>query len=257
MDKCVACGSSTFNVLIDGLEHKYTKKNGVNTWNYELIECSSCGLGSISPRPSSDLVSTFYSSDYELYNFNPKYIPRINSLKYKLAKMKFAGILSKNNHDLSSLLKIGSATSTEYLTGRTFSFILGMPMQFPREAKILDLGFGSGAWLYNMAKLGYRHLSGCDIDANQSILDYLASAGVKISKGDFLKIDFPEAPFDIIRLEQVFEHLPDPIEILQRCRSLLKPGSFLLMTFPCFNSLCRNLSIVHWTGLQLPYHVFH
>ena len=41
-----------------------------------------------------------------------------------------------------------------------------MPVNLPRTARILDLGYGGGAWLLTMAGLGYRDLHGYDIDAN-------------------------------------------------------------------------------------------
>jgi SAM-dependent methyltransferase len=122
---------------------------------------------------------------------------------------------------------------------------------------MFDLGYGSGSWLLMMSELGYRNLHGYDIDANTENASRLLGKGIKVSNGMFLENSYPEESFDCVRLDHVFEHLHEPIQVLKKCWGMLKPGGYLLMSLPCKNSWSMKLSLVHSPALQLPKHLFH
>lgn len=126
----------------------------------------------------------------------------------------------------------------EALSGRTITYSLGLPLSLCLDARILDYGCGSGEWLLNLIQLGYRHLSSADIEENRASLGRLREAG--ISTHTIAELDEgPDASFDVIRLEHVLEHLPQPVSSLCRIRRLLAPGGWLVVTVP---------SILPWVG---------
>ncbi|MCU1265058.1 MAG: putative SAM-dependent methyltransferase [Acidobacteria bacterium] len=122
---------------------------------------------------------------------------------------------------------------------------------------MFDLGYGSGNWLLMMSELGYRNLHGYDIDANTENASRLLGKGVEVSNGRFLENSYREGSFDCVRLDHVFEHLHEPVQVLNKCWDMLKPGGYLLMSLPCKNSWSMKLSLVHSPALQLPKHLFH
>jgi len=57
----------------------------------------------------------------------------------------------------------------------------------------------------------------------------------RIIVGDLLETRF-DAPFDIITMEMVIEHLPDPAAFLRKCSDLLAPGGVLTVSTPNIDS---------------------
>ena len=62
---------------------------------------------------------------------------------------------------------------------------------------------------------------------------------------------------DIVVLNHVLEHLPDPRGTLRRVREWLKPDGFLLIGLPNFASPIARLTRENWAGLVPIQHVWH
>ena len=252
---CEACHNDSVNLLLDGLAHEYRRGGKTEVWQYSLLECRLCGLGFVDPKPTWEVLQTFYEESYGCFDgSSPATLYKPNSLKFKIARMRGAFIRPDG---LPAVLRTALGGLTEWLTGKTIPFTLSIPLQLPSDAHIFDLGYGSGNWLLALSEIGYRNLHGYDIGANALNAARLKNRGVKISSGSFLENQYPRSLFDCIRLDHVFEHLKDPIEVLKKCHRMLKPGGFLLMTFPCKNSWAFSLSITDSPALQVPKHLFH
>ncbi|MEZ4309222.1 MAG: class I SAM-dependent methyltransferase, partial [Polyangiaceae bacterium] len=73
------------------------------------------------------------------------------------------------------------------------------------------------------------------VDFSQAAADACARRGIPARAVDVLTHDFAgDAPFDLITLWDVCEHLDHPFELLARTRSLLAPGGLLVLKVPCF-----------------------
>lgn len=95
------------------------------------------------------------------------------------------------------------------------------------QADILDLGCGKGAFLGELHKNGYQHLSG--IDAN----DYGMGIG-DIKHGDIVydKLPWPDSQFDAVTAWEVFEHLENPYAVMREVHRILKPSGLLMLSMP-------------------------
>lgn len=175
-------------------------------------------------------------------------------MKYWAAKCRYATYGARG---FGRVVQSAIGQAVEWITGRTVSLTLGIPLQMPRDANILELGYGSGGWLLSMSGLGYKNLHGYDIDINSENASRLTSVGVNISSGDFPANRYPEAFFDCIRLEHVLEHLREPREVLAKCYRLLKPGGILVLNSPCIDSWLVRLSLKNYPSLDLPRHLYH
>lgn len=114
---------------------------------------------------------------------------------------------------------------------------------------ILDVGCGSGSWLYERAKKGYGNLYGCD--------PFITS---DISYGDRVhiykkSIHEMEGEYDIIRMSDSFEHVMDPHEVLDSAYKLLKPDGTIYMTIPFFPNAAFDVFGVNWYQLDAPRHI--
>lgn len=107
-----------------------------------------------------------------------------------------------------------------------------------RRDRILDVGCGSGTWLFRKALSGYGNLYGGDsfLDKNMHYGDrvHIPNCSIYEIKGD--------ASFGEIRISDAFEHMTDPIEVLESAARLLKPGAVLAMGVPFYEQTRELLS---------------
>lgn len=252
--KCEACGLSNADFLLQDQVHHYFEDESEATWTYNLAKCNNCGLVYIDPKPSWDLLQTFYELNYGCYDSSIA-LPENEafSLKYRLASWRYP---NNTSIGLMKTIKKLIAISSEWASGKTISYSLAMPLGLDKNAQIFELGYGSGNWLQAMAQLGYQNLHGYDIDANSENVKSLKSAGIHVTNGIFLENEYPDEFFDCIRLEHVFEHLIEPQHVLEKCWRMLKPGGILVMNFPIGDSISFSVSIVHSSLRQSPSHIF-
>jgi 2-polyprenyl-3-methyl-5-hydroxy-6-metoxy-1,4-benzoquinol methylase len=119
---------------------------------------------------------------------------------------------------------------------------------------MLDIGCGSGLSLLEARALG-AEVRGIEADPNvQRIADEL---GLRIHIGSLLDEPFASEQFDLVVLNQVIEHMPDPALTLDRLRSRLKRGGRIVLVFPNVESFWRRLSGDSWINWHIPYHLHH
>lgn len=115
-------------------------------------------------------------------------------------------------------------------------------------AAVLDVGCGSGGFLFQLKKRwpGDYQILGTDVSGGP--LDYAESQGVPVVRGDFLARGFsgsgaPEAgaPFDAVTFWAVAEHLAEPRRFLEKAHALLKPGGLCFVLVPNLRSLAVRL----------------
>ncbi len=112
--------------------------------------------------------------------------------------------------------------------------------QPPGALKLLDLGMGWGDWCR------FGNAFGCEtygLEISASRIACARERGIRV-------LDYTELEthtFDMINAEQVFEHLPDPLETLRALRPRLKSGGLLWMAVPNGADLRRRIAQWDWT----------
>lgn len=247
---CTATGCSLANsrVLLER-EATYSRDGRTERLAFDFRLCERCGMGFVHPVPPEDVLACFYTGDYPYFQ-DPGDQParEARSWKYKVARLRYRS-------PLTSL----PARLVELLAKKTVTFTLGVPLTLPKDARILDYGYGMGYWLLSMRTLGYTRLSGYDIAANRERRGELAARGIEVIPPGGLPGLAP-ASLDCVRLEHVFEHLDEPLAVLRSLNRLLRPGGLLLMTFPSIYPWLgvKNLGEPpHVDHLQLPIHLAH
>jgi SAM-dependent methyltransferase len=96
-------------------------------------------------------------------------------------------------------------------------------------ARVLEIGFGTGAMLRHLQSRGYDCWG---IERRSAHNDVLTSEGMTIRSGDIT--DLPQGHFDLVCAMDVFEHLEKPqlLDTMQAIHGVLKPGGRLLARFP-------------------------
>ena len=118
--------------------------------------------------------------------------------------------------------------------------------------KTLDVGCGGGSWLMGKAKEGWGNLYGCDPFLKQ---EYHYGSRVTILNCSIHEIK-EDGTFDYIIMSDSFEHMPDPLEVLQSVYRLLKKDGILIMTMPIYPNIAFEMFGTHWYQLDAPRHIF-
>lgn len=111
--------------------------------------------------------------------------------------------------------------------------------QPPGRLKFLDFGMGWGKWA-RMAKA-----VGCDcagVELSPSRITYAKANGIAVLSFE----EISQYKFDFIITEQVFEHLPHPLDTLRHLQQALKPTGLLKISVPDGSDIKRRLTIMDW-----------
>lgn len=117
------------------------------------------------------------------------------------------------------------------------------------EARILDVGCGSGAGPLRLAALGFRRAEGadpfiaCDIRHRGRLL---------VRRATLAEI---AGPYEAVTMHHVLEHMPDHHAALREVRRLLVPGGVLLLRMPLVGGLAWRLYGADWVQLDPPRHL--
>lgn len=99
------------------------------------------------------------------------------------------------------------------------------------QKKVLDVGCAVGGFLDYLSQRGFDRLFGVDMTET-----YLQEARKKsqynISYGSAESLPFGNQEFDVIVMEQVLEHLVDPVKAFQEARRTLKTGGIFCVGVP-------------------------
>jgi hypothetical protein len=150
--RCEACGGPLALTVLANQVFAYPEDGVAKTWRYALRQCSSCGLACIDPKPSWEILQKFYAQDYGCYDSHVvDGAAEALSLKYRLAPYRYANL---GGASLRARAYKAMAAFSEWISGKTFSFTLSVPLCLQQDAEILEVGYGTGSWLLAMSRLG-------------------------------------------------------------------------------------------------------
>ena len=116
---------------------------------------------------------------------------------------------------------------------RTYSHHLRGWFPAGKDARIVDLGCGSGRLLYLFKALGYSDIHGVDISPEQVAL--ARQVVTDVVEGDIAEyLDGHVAAFDLITAIDLIEHLTksEAARMLEKCFASLRPGGRLIIQTP-------------------------
>jgi SAM-dependent methyltransferase len=121
------------------------------------------------------------------------------------------------------------------------------------RGRVLDLGCGNGYLLRNLARLGWT-VFGLDPDpaAISAANELLGPVG---RVGEIGTVSF-DRDFDVITMNHVIEHLPDPITTLRHCLSKLRSGGRIVVQTPNADSWGARRFGSAWVHWDPPRHLY-
>jgi SAM-dependent methyltransferase len=120
--------------------------------------------------------------------------------------------------------------------------------------KMLDIGCGSG---FSLLIARSRGAKAYGVEADPNVQALARELGLAIHQGSIHDHPFPGVSFDLVVLNQVIEHIPEPGLALEEIAGRLAPGGRIILVFPNRASLWRRLFGARWINWHIPYHLHH
>ncbi|MBX2921436.1 MAG: class I SAM-dependent methyltransferase [Chitinophagaceae bacterium] len=215
---CPICKAENFESVF------YVKDYTVSGREFEIVHCKSCGVRLTQNVPGENEIGAYYkSADYISHNHNSKGL--ISQLYRKVrnytVKQK-AGIIKKYT-------KLS-------------------------EGSLLDIGCGTGAFIYTMAQLRWN-VTGLEPDADARNTAK-ALYGIETLSSDCL-FSLPADSFNAITLWHVLEHVHRLHENVAQMKRLLTKDGVIFIAVP--NYTCQDARVYgkYWAGYDVPRHLYH
>lgn len=122
----------------------------------------------------------------------------------------------------------------------------------PQNVRVLDVGCGFGQ------SLGYHTARGCDVygvEADENIRRVAEKFGFKVRVGLFDDSIYEPEFFDYVTMDQVIEHVTDPVSTLRGVARILKPGGTAVLSTPNAGGWGAKIFGRRWINWHAPYHV--
>lgn len=219
--KCRFCGEPS-NLLYPKLEDYYFETGA----HSDYWECCSCKV----IQSEYDKVKLDHAySDY--YTKKP-----INNSKNFLKKFTFYVLSKLSKFKLINVI----CDRRPFLGANKYCFRQG--------SKVLDFGYGSGQKLEFYADI-FDECHGYDLYPQN--IEQLRAKGITIHSS---LTSLPKG-FDFIILDNVIEHVEDPLTLLNFLMSRLKSNGTLVLITPNYQSIAHKMLKQHWRGLESPRHI--
>jgi len=178
------------------------------TGDYSLVDCPRCGLLFQQRVPAADSIADLYEHIVE-------------SERDDVEQRRGATVRGGARGDLNRTVRRSRRPA--------------------EQVDVLDYGAGTGVWLDAAAEFGCR-TTGAEIDP--AARAQLEAAGHATVDHD----DLPAATFDLVNLEQVLEHVLDPLEVMQRVRAAVRPDGLVRVCVPNGSGVRALLADPDWSA---------
>jgi SAM-dependent methyltransferase len=134
-----------------------------------------------------------------------------------------------------------------------FSGLVGKIREFTQGGALLDVGCGVGIFLEVAAASGFD-VQGVEVSTWAS--EFARARGLQVSTGTLREAAYPAESFDVVTVNHVLEHLPDPLATLAEVRRVLRGGGLLVIGVPNFGSFAAILRRGRWRSLLPDQHLW-
>lgn len=95
------------------------------------------------------------------------------------------------------------------------------------------------------------------VEISSKAVDIAMKNGHNVFLGNISDANYPDDFLDAITLNNVLEHISDPVFLLNETFRMLKRSRELIINVPNFSSFSRRLFSQYWLGLKVPEHLQH
>ncbi|MGA2587245.1 MAG: class I SAM-dependent methyltransferase [Candidatus Aminicenantales bacterium] len=245
---CEAPGVPYYERLVD-------KLYGVpGEWNW--LRCPACGLFWLNPRPIPEDMEKLYEHYHTHAAEVPQTPPRAGPASLRRSGRK-AILAVRFGYAPRNLTKTAAAMGWFLSSIPSFRERAGREVLWLRKkprGRLLEIGCGNGEFLRCMQARGWD-VVGIEPDpvANGTARRRF---GLDVLRDPIEEAYLEAASFDAIAMNNVIEHLENPVRTLGECARLLRKGGELVIVTPNVESLGHRVFGRAWRGLEPPRHFF-
>jgi len=188
---CALCGQNEIEPVARGCDYEYMSTNK----EFCFVRCSNCGHYYLNPRPTSEAAGKIYPPNY-----------------YTM----------EGRHS-------GGSKIIAYLKNFVIRRRLALfKKYFKRPITVLEIGCGDCALLVNI-KRRYPQINcvGVDLRFSGNARSVCHELGISLLEGTIEEIDLPEDKFGLVIMNQLIEHLWQPVEVLKKINRSMTDDSMI------------------------------
>ena len=234
------CGNSTDKTIIEAVDPVERR-----VWVYRC--CPECGLERLSPRPKITEMGRYYPDEYTPYN-DPA--PQQESRADQIKKLVYETYFASSEERSLFVRRYRILLMVILLPFRQHSVLSFKPPDLPR--RVFEFGASSGADLLEFRSAGW-HVSGCE--PSSFVAATAAARGVELQVCAAEDAILPDN-LSCAYMNNVFEHLHDPIAVLAKIHTALLPGGLVVIVVPNHASWAARMFGSQWPGYDPPRHIW-
>lgn len=230
---CPICKHKKYEFLFSARDKNHKVKGLFN-----LVKCEKCGLIFLNPQPTSKELEKYYPSS-KYYSLD-----KISKDSFTVKLRIFLYDLYYNKENKNYLLKALFSPAKIFIRG----------IKLSKGKKLLDIGSGSGQFLYEAKQLG---MDVYGVEPGNFDKKTAISENLNIKKGFLHQAKYKSNFFDVITMHHVLEHVDNPDKFLKEVRRILKKGGTLIIGVPNTHSLAFKIFGRNWYQLDVPRHLLN
>jgi len=215
---------------------------------YRVLTCRRCGLGMVDPLPTPEELAASYPGDFDPYVKPHKDPKPLSRLGRALCELRYGWPATSGAH--GALTRAAVAAAAPWLSLKV------RPVPFRKPGRWLDVGCGGGAMLHRVRALEPA-FQPHGIERDTGAVERARSLGFDVQRADFPDSGLESGAYDVVSLNHVLEHIPDPMAALREIRRLLAPGGCAMVAVPNRAGLWARLLRHRWVALDVPRHLYH
>jgi len=103
--------------------------------------------------------------------------------------------------------------------------------RWKKTGRFLDVGCATGFFINGIMKNSEWEVYGTDF-GESAVRFARETLRLNVKQGDLAGADFPDAFFDYVHVNNVLEHVLDPVSLLRECRRIIKPDGIFFLSVP-------------------------
>jgi 2-polyprenyl-3-methyl-5-hydroxy-6-metoxy-1,4-benzoquinol methylase len=205
---CPACCANTIRPLWEDVDE------------WDIVECTSCGLAFVNPQPTLAALKDHYSRSY----YRAQWVLR-NKARTEL-------------------------TNEDYTATDKFTTLIHQLN--PNASEVCDVGCSFGYLLAALRQRGFK-VKGYELSATTSAF------AREVFHLDVVQGEFCASPrsFDVVIMNHVLEHIPNPGRTVHDIALSLREGGLFIVVVPNMGSLNSRLFGRHCSWVIPPDHLFY
>ncbi|MCA1839408.1 MAG: class I SAM-dependent methyltransferase [Actinomycetota bacterium] len=124
--------------------------------------------------------------------------------------------------------------------------------KFTEPGRLIDVGGGVGTFAQVAKERGWDPTV---VEPVPSAIDFVKGLGLKGIVAGIDDLSPAGSNFDVLSLIHVIEHFTDVTDALTKAKSAVKPGGFIFMELPHWDSIPRRVSGDNWVGWRPGQHI--